>query len=52
MENTRKKKLRTFTMADDSHEKIKAAAKADNRTLSNFIETALLRYIDSLKKEE
>lgn len=39
----------TLRLHDSIYEKIQSIAKSDNRTLSNFIETSTLRYIESIE---
>lgn len=36
----------TIRLGESEYRRIKAAAEADNRPLSNFIETATLRFLD------
>lgn len=38
----------TIRLDEESYAKIKAAAQADNRPISNFLETAALRLIDEV----
>ena len=48
----------TLRVPDETYKKIHLHAQSDNRTLSNYIETALLRqleeesYVDSFEMEE
>ena len=39
----------TIRLADEKYELFKKFAAMDNRAISNFIETATLRYIEELK---
>jgi len=39
-------RLITIRLGEDEYQRIKAAADADNRSLSNFMETATLRLLD------
>ena len=36
----------TLRLPDDVHKKLRTLAERDHRTLSNFIETATLRYVE------
>ena len=36
----------TLRLKDGEYERLRALAEGDNRSLSNFIETATLRYLD------
>lgn len=39
----------TMRIENNLYEKLKEHAKSENRTLSNFIETATLRYIEQIE---
>ncbi len=39
----------TIRLSDERHELFKKFAEIDNRTISNFIETATARYIEEIK---
>ena len=39
--------VRTQDSAENTYNKFKALAERDNRTMSNFIETSVLRYIET-----
>ena len=41
-------KIVTLRLDDDVYRRFKLLAESDNRTLSNFIETCVLRYIDKI----
>ena len=37
----------TLRLEENTYEKFKRLAESDNRTMSNFIETSVLRYIEN-----
>ena len=39
-------KVVTIRLGEEEYKRIRAAAEADNRPISNFIETATLRFLD------
>jgi uncharacterized protein (DUF1778 family) len=39
-------KVITIRLAEEEYKRIKAAAEADNRPISNFMETATLRFLE------
>ena len=39
-------KVVTIRLGEDEYKRIRAAAKADNRPISNFMETATLRFLE------
>ncbi len=46
------KTARGITIDDDLWEKIKKLAKKENRPISNFIETVLIKHIEDTKQTE
>lgn len=46
MYSRRVSKVITIRLGENEYRRIKAAAEADNRPLSNFMETATLRFLD------
>ena len=39
-------KVVTIRLGEEEYNRIKAAAQADNRTISNFMETATIRFLE------
>lgn len=42
-------KVVTVRLGDEEYKRIRAAAQADNRPISNFMETATLRFLDQVE---
>ena len=45
------KKTYSFRFSEDMVERLRAYAEAENRTLSNMVETILLQYLSNLDDE-
>lgn len=45
------KKVYSFRFSEEMVEKLRACAEAENRTLSNMIETILLQYLSNRDEE-
>jgi len=48
---TKTKSSRTVTIADDLWERIKQMAGKENRTVSNYVETILLKHFEEVQKK-
>lgn len=46
------KEVTSIRIDEDVMEKVKAAAKSQNRPISNFIETILIKYFEDEEKEK
>jgi hypothetical protein len=42
----------SFRVGDATYDRMRQAAERDNRTLSNWIETILLRHLDELDRQQ
>ena len=46
------KKTYSFRFSEDMVERLRACAQAENRTLSNMVETILLQYLSNCDRDE